>query len=90
MMPNNLDIVIRKAISGIILVSTHDSLSANLGLQRAVVFLEANTGFENDILNYSKIHDYWVFQCSIFGRFDGCAGLWNIPIGEEDKFIEFF
>ena len=62
----------------------------NLGLQRAVVFLEANTGFENDILNYSKIHDYWVFQCSIFGRFDGCAGLWNIPIGEEDKFIEFF
>jgi hypothetical protein len=54
------------------------------------VFLEANTGYENDILNYSKIHDYWVFQCSIYGRFDGCAGFWNIPIGEEDNFIDFF
>jgi hypothetical protein len=62
----------------------------SLGLQRAVVFLEANTGYENDILNYSKIHDYWVFQCSIYGRFDGCAGFWNIPIGDEEKFIEFF
>jgi len=62
----------------------------HLGLQRAVVFLEANTGYENDILNYSKIHDYWVFQCSIYGRFDGCVGFWNIPFGEEDKFVDFF
>jgi len=62
----------------------------NLGLRRAVVFLEANTGFENDILNYSKVHDYWVFQCSIYGRIEGCAGFWNIPFGEEDRFIEFF
>jgi hypothetical protein len=62
----------------------------HLGFQRAVAFLEANTGYENDILNYSKIHDYWVFQCSIYGRFDGCAGFWNIPIGEEKRFIKFF
>lgn len=62
----------------------------NLGLRRAVVFLEANTGFENDILNYSKVHDYWVFQCSIYGKFEGCAGFWNIPFGEEDRFKEFF
>ncbi len=62
----------------------------NLGLRRAVVFLEANTGYENDILNYSKRNDYWVFQCSIYGRFEGCAGFWNIPFGEEDRFVDFF
>lgn len=62
----------------------------NLGLRRAVVFLEANTGFENDILTFSKVNDYWVFMCSIYGRVEGCTGFWNIPFGEEDRFIAFF
>ena len=34
---------------------------SNLGLKRAVVFVESALGYENDIIDFLKINDFWVF-----------------------------
>ena len=62
---------------------------ANLGLNRAVVFMEAAPGFEVDFMDYLKINDFWVFLCPIYGQYEGCAGIWTIPYERMGEFHEF-
>jgi len=59
---------------------------SKMGLKRAVVFMEAASGFETSFLDFFKVNDFWVFLCPIYGRFEGCAGIWAIP---QDKTTEF-
>ncbi len=59
---------------------------SKMGLKRAVVFMEAAFGYETNFLDYFRTNDFWVFLCPIYGRFEGCAGIWAIP---QDKTKEF-
>lgn len=60
-----------------------------MGLKRAVVFMEAAFGFETSFLDFLEINDFWVFLCPIYGRFEGCTGIWAVPNDKTTQFQEF-
>jgi len=61
----------------------------NMGLKRAVVFIEAATGCEFDLLDFLKVNDFWVFLCPIYGKFEGYVGIWTIPCEKVSEFNAF-
>ena len=61
----------------------------NMGLKKAVVFVEAVQGHEDTLLDCLRVNDFWVFLCRIFGPYEGCAGIWTIP-KENDKDFESY
>ncbi len=60
-----------------------------LGLKKALIFVEAVPGFEDALLECLKVNDYWLFLCRIYGPYEGCGGVWTIPMGREKEFKEF-
>lgn len=61
----------------------------NMGLKRALVFAEAAPGYEENLLDFLKVNDYWVFLCRIYGTYEGCGGIWTIPHDKEEEFRLF-
>ncbi len=61
----------------------------NMGLKKAVVFIEAVQGYEKTLLDCLRINDFWVFLCRIFGPYEGCGGIWTIPKGNDKDFEHF-
>jgi DNA-binding Lrp family transcriptional regulator len=57
-----------------------------MGLKKAVIFVEANPGYEDVLLECMRVYDYWLFLCRIYGPYEGCGGTWTIPQGREDDF----
>ena len=62
---------------------------SKMGLERAVVFTEAAFGFETSFLDFLRINDFFAFLCPIYGRFEGCAGIWTIPHDKTKEFQAF-
>jgi len=63
--------------------------TANMGLKRAVVFIEAAFGYETSLMDFLKINDFWMFLCPIYGQFEGSAGIWAVPYDKAREFQEF-
>lgn len=61
----------------------------NMGLKKAVVFIEAVQGYEDTLLDCLRVNDFWMFLCRVFGPYEGCGGIWAIP-KEHDKDFESF
>jgi len=66
-----------------------NSYHTNMGLKKAVVFIEAIQGYEDTLLDCLRVNDFWVFLCRIFGPYEGCGGIWTIPKGNDKDFESF-
>ncbi len=60
-----------------------------MGLKKVVIFVEANPGYEDVLLECMKIHDFWLFLCRIYGPYEGCGGIWAVPKGRDEDFKDF-
>jgi len=61
----------------------------NMGLKKAVVFVEAAPGYETDLLDCLRVNDFWLFLCRIYGPYEGCGGIWAIPQDRTEEFHSF-
>ena len=61
----------------------------NMGLKKVVIFIEAVPGLEDVLLDCLRIHDFWLFLCRIYGPYEGCYGIWTVPMGREGDFIGY-
>ncbi|UCH56780.1 MAG: AsnC family transcriptional regulator [Candidatus Bathyarchaeota archaeon] len=61
----------------------------NMGLKKAVIFVEALPGYEDLLLDCLRVNDYWLFLCRIYGPYEGCGGIWTVPKGREEDFKGF-
>ena len=61
----------------------------NMGLKKAVIFVESVPGSEDLLLDCLRVHDYWLFLCRIYGPFEGCAGIWTVPKGRENDYMDY-
>jgi len=61
----------------------------NMGLKKAVLFVEAQPGYEDVLLECMRLHNYWLFLCRVYGPYEGCGGVWTIPKGKEDYLVEY-
>lgn len=51
----------------------------NLGLRKAVVFIDAVPGYEKLVSKCLKANDFWKYTSNCYGRFEGCVGIFTIP-----------
>ena len=61
----------------------------NMGLKKAVVFVEAVQGYEDVLLDCLRANGFWVYLCRVYGHHDGWGSIWTIP-KENDRDFEFF
>ena len=61
----------------------------NMGLKKAVIFFEAESGLEDILLECLRLHDFWLFLCRTYGPYEGCCGIWTVPKGREGDFLEY-
>lgn len=62
----------------------------NLGLKKAVVFVNAAPGYENLILDFLRSNDFWIYVSRCYGAFEGCLAIYTVPkenCSEFEKFI---
>ncbi len=60
-----------------------------LGLKKAVIFAEAIPGYEDLLLDCMKTNDFWIFISKCYGTFEGCVGIFTIPIDHCPEFRQF-
>jgi len=61
----------------------------NLGLKKAVVFFEANPGYEDLLLDCLEIKGFCIYLSRCYGRFEGYLGIYVIPKSHETEFEQF-
>jgi DNA-binding Lrp family transcriptional regulator len=61
----------------------------NLGLKKAVVFAKATPGREDMLLNCLKVNRFYIYLSRCFGRFEGCVGIYVIPVEHTTEFEDF-
>jgi DNA-binding Lrp family transcriptional regulator len=61
----------------------------NLGMKKAVVFARAKPGQEDALFNHLKVNKFYIYLGRCFGMFEGCVGIYVIPIEHTDEFKEF-
>jgi DNA-binding Lrp family transcriptional regulator len=61
----------------------------NMGLKKAVVFVEASQGYEDTLLDCLRVNDFWLLLCRVYGPFEGCGGIWTIPKDNASDFESF-
>ncbi len=61
----------------------------NMGLRKAVIFVEAFLGFEDLLLDCLRINDYWLYLCRIYGPYEGWGGIWTVPNDNVEDFKLF-
>lgn len=70
---------VKRLLSESILFLHLNPYHTNMGLKKAVVFVEAAPGYEDDLLDCLRINDFWIFLCRIYGPYEGCGGIWTVP-----------
>jgi len=60
-----------------------------MGLKKAIVFFEAEPGYEDVLLDCLRVNDFWLFLCRIYGPYEGCETTYTIPKGKEKEFEAF-
>ena len=61
----------------------------NMGLRKAVIFVEAVLGYEDLLLDCLRVNDYWLYLSWIYGRCEGWGGVWTVPRDNVDDFKLF-
>jgi len=61
----------------------------NMGLRKAVIFVEAFLGYEDLLLECLRVNDFWLYLCRVYGPYEGWCGIWTIPNDNVDDF-KFF
>jgi len=61
----------------------------NLGMKKAVVFAKAVPGREDSLFNYLKVNKFYIYLSRFFGMFEGCVGIYIIPLEHKAEFEEF-
>lgn len=61
----------------------------NLGLKKAVVFIESTPGYEEILFNCLEIKGFCIYLSRCYGRFEGFFAIYVIPKGHETEFQQF-
>jgi DNA-binding Lrp family transcriptional regulator len=61
----------------------------NIGLRKAVVFLEAYPGMEQLLFDCLPINPFWLYVCRSYGAGEGCTAVYAVPIERCNEFEEF-
>jgi DNA-binding Lrp family transcriptional regulator len=61
----------------------------NLGLRKAVVFVDAMPGYENLSLECLKVNDFWIYASRCYGKYEGCLAVYTIPKENSVQFEKF-
>lgn len=66
-----------------------DIYHTNLGLKKALVIAEATLGYEKLLSDCMKLNDFWIFTARCHGKFEGCLGVYTIPVDHSNDFENF-
>lgn len=61
----------------------------NLGMKKAVIFAKATPGQEDMLFNCLKVNKFYIYLSRCFGMFEGCVGIYVIPVEHTDEFEDF-
>jgi len=61
----------------------------NMGLKKAVIFVEAVLGHEDLLLDCLRVNDFWLYLCRIYGHYEGWGGVWTVPKDNVEDFKLF-
>ena len=61
----------------------------NLGMKKAVVFAKATPGHEELLFNCLKANKFYIYLSRCYGMFEGCVGIYIIPVEHTDDFEDF-
>ena len=61
----------------------------NLGMKKAVVFAKAAPGQEDALFNCLKVNKFYIYLSRCFGRFEGCIGVYVVPVEHTAEFEDF-
>ena len=61
----------------------------NIGLRKAVVFLEANPGMEQLLFDCLSVNDFWLYVCRSYGIGEGCTAVYAVPAEHCHELEEF-
>ena len=61
----------------------------NIGLRKAVIFLEATPGMEQLLFDCLPANPYWLYNCRSYGIGEGCTAVYAVPIEHCQEFEEF-
>jgi DNA-binding Lrp family transcriptional regulator len=61
----------------------------NLGMKKAVVFAKAAPGQEDMLLKCLKANSFYIYLSRCFGMFEGCVGVYIVPVEHTAEFEEF-
>jgi DNA-binding Lrp family transcriptional regulator len=61
----------------------------NLGMKKAVVFARATPGQEDVLFNCLKVNKFYIYLSKCFGMFEGCVGIYVIPVEHTSEFEDF-
>jgi DNA-binding Lrp family transcriptional regulator len=61
----------------------------NLGMKKAVVFAKATPGQEDVLFDCLKVNKFYIYLSRCFGMFEGCIGIYVIPVEDTAEFEDF-
>ena len=61
----------------------------NLGMKKAVVFAKAMPGQEDVLFDCLKVNKFYIYLSRCFGMFEGCIGIYVIPVEDTAEFEDF-
>jgi len=60
-----------------------------LGLKKAVIFAQANPGYENLLFDCLKLNPFYHYLTRCYGMFEGCFAIYTIPVNHCTEFTRF-
>ena len=90
MPPTTVRYRIRQMLDDSILLLHLIPYHTNMGLKKAVIFVEAVLGYEDLLLDCLRVNDFWLYLCRIYGPFEGWGGIWTVPKKNVEDFNFFF
>jgi DNA-binding Lrp family transcriptional regulator len=61
----------------------------NLGMKKAVVFAKGVPGQEDVLFNFLKVNKFYIYLSRCYGMFEGCIGVFVIPVEHTAEFEDF-
>lgn len=58
-------------------------------MKKAVIFAKATPGQEDMLFNCLKVNKFYIYLSRCFGMFEGCVGIYVIPVEHTDEFEDF-
>lgn len=87
--PTTLRYRVRRMLEDSILFIHANPYHTNMGLKKAVIFVEAVHGYEDLLLDCLRINDFWLYLCRIYGPYEGWGGIWTVPLDNAEDFKLF-